>query len=97
MTTVTPPLLRIDGLSVTIRTERDSLTVVDSLSMAVAPDEVLCIVGESGSGKSVTMLSVMRLMDERAVDYAGAISFDGQDLLALSQREMRRSAARASP
>jgi peptide/nickel transport system ATP-binding protein len=90
MSGLTTSLLRIDGLSVTIRTERDSLTVVDSLSMAVAPDEVLCIVGESGSGKSVTMLSVMRLMDEHAVDYAGAISFDGQDLLALSQREMQQ-------
>ncbi len=89
--TVSPaPVLTIERLSVTIRTEREPLTVVEDLSMSVAPDEVTCIVGESGSGKSVTMLSVMRLMDERAVEYSGAVQFEGRNLLALTAAEMER-------
>ncbi len=83
-------VLSVERLSVTIRTERESVTVVDDVSIAVAPDEVMCIVGESGSGKSVTMLSVMRLMDDRIVQYSGTVGFEGSDLLSLSQREMQR-------
>ena len=86
----TAPILSVDDLRVSIRTERGTVTVVDGVSLTLAPDEVLCIVGESGSGKSVTMLSVMRLMDERTVDYAGHVRLDGTDLLALSAREMQK-------
>jgi len=92
---VPPPVLAIEGLSVKIRTEAGPLTVVDDVSMSVAPDEVMCVVGESGSGKSVTMLSVMRLMEERAVEYSGAVSFGGRNLLSLSQREMQRVRGKA--
>ncbi len=84
-----PPLLDVRNLRVHIRTERGTVTVVDDVSLRVAANEVLCIVGESGSGKSVTMLSVMRLMDERAVSYEGTVSLDGTDLLTLSERRMQ--------
>jgi peptide/nickel transport system ATP-binding protein/oligopeptide transport system ATP-binding protein len=52
--------------------------------------EVLGIVGESGCGKSVTALSIMRLIASppgRITD--GSITFEGQDLLALSEREIQ--------
>jgi peptide/nickel transport system ATP-binding protein len=90
VTAATVPLLEVDGLSVTIHTESRSLTVVNDVSLSLAPGEILCIVGESGSGKSVTMLSVMRLMDDRVVDFQGAIRFEGEDLLGLSQTQMQR-------
>jgi peptide/nickel transport system ATP-binding protein len=83
------PLLEIEQLCVTIRTEDQSVTVVDDVSMSLAHNELLCIVGESGSGKSVTMLSVMRLMDDSIVTYDGVVRFDGKNLLSLSQREMQ--------
>jgi peptide/nickel transport system ATP-binding protein len=82
-------LLDVRNLRVSISTERGTVTVVEDVSLMLAADEVLCIVGESGSGKSVTMLSVMRLMDERAVSYQGAVEFDGKDLLGRSQHDMR--------
>jgi oligopeptide/dipeptide ABC transporter ATP-binding protein len=84
------PVLDIDGLSVTIHTEDRSLTVVDDVTISVGANEVVCVVGESGSGKSVTMLSAMRLMDDRIVDYAGSIRFAGEDLLRLDQADMRQ-------
>lgn len=83
-------VLDVRGLRVSIRTERGTVTVVDDVSLHVDADEVLCIVGESGSGKSVTMLSIMRLLDERAVSYEGTVSLDGQNLLALSERRMQQ-------
>ncbi len=84
-----PPVLEIEQLSVKIHTEGRLLKVVDDVSISLGADEVMCIVGESGSGKSVTMLSVMRLMDDLIVDYEGSVRFEGRDLLTLSQREMQ--------
>ncbi len=89
MTMAGPPVLDIQQLSVNIRTEQRLLKVVDDVSISLGPDEVMCIVGESGSGKSVTMLSVMRLMDDRVVDYEGSVLFEDRDLLTLSQRQMQ--------
>ena len=54
-----------------------------------ASGEVLGLVGESGSGKSVTMLSVMRLVDQPGRIVSGAVTFDGIDVLALPRNAMR--------
>jgi len=77
------PLLEIDRLSVRF----GASTVVDEVSFAVAPGEKFALVGESGSGKSITALSVLRLVD--AARSSGAIRFDGADLMAAGEREMR--------
>ena len=51
----------------------------------------MAIVGESGSGKSVTALSLARLLPTPPAKFAGgAIRFDGQDVLSLSQAELRK-------
>src|SRR6476620_5227546 len=77
------PLLDVDHLSVRF----GSSVVVDDVSFAIAPGEKFALVGESGSGKSITALSVMRLVD--AATTSGAIRFEGEDLLAKSERQMR--------
>lgn len=89
MTTPSQPLLDVRGLRVHIRTERGTVTVVEDVALTVQANEVLCIVGESGSGKSVTMLSVMRLLDEKAVSYEGSVNFQGRELLNLPARHMQ--------
>ena len=76
-------LLSIEHLSVRF----GSSTVVDDLTLDVAAGEKFALVGESGSGKSITALSVLRLVD--AATTRGRIRFDGQDLMAKSEREMR--------
>ena len=59
---------------------------VDSVSLAIRPSEVLGVVGESGSGKSTLGRLLLRLLEPTA----GEVRFDGQDLLALPLRDLRR-------
>ena len=83
-------LLSVRGLTTIFRTERGLLTAVDDVSFDLEAGETLAIVGESGSGKSVTALSLMRLIAQPAGRIAaGEVVFEGRDLLALSEEEMR--------
>jgi oligopeptide/dipeptide ABC transporter ATP-binding protein len=59
---------------------------VDSVSLAIRPSEVLGVVGESGSGKSTLGRLLLRLLEPTA----GEVRFEGQDLLALPLRDLRR-------
>ncbi len=63
---------------------------VDGIDFHVDRGEIMGLVGESGCGKSVTSLSVMRLVARPGRIEAGEILFDGQDLLKLSEDEMRK-------
>ena len=62
---------------------------VEGVSFHVDAGETLGIVGESGCGKSVTAMSILRLIPEPPGKIAGAIRFQGRDLLELSEPEMR--------
>ena len=85
------PLLDIQNLSVRLRTPGGNHTVLDHISLQLAAGQTLGLVGESGCGKSVTALAVMRLLPRAQTTYAGGrILFDGNDLLALSEKAMRR-------
>jgi oligopeptide transport system ATP-binding protein len=84
------PLLRVEALESQFRTEHGVVRAVDGVSFEIRPGEVVGVVGESGSGKSVTALSILRLLPRphgRVV--AGSVRFKGQELLALSEAEMR--------
>jgi len=83
-------LLEVEGLKTHFFTRDGVVRAVDGVSFSVAPGETLAVVGESGCGKSVTSLSILRLIASppgRIVE--GSIRFQGQDLLALSERGMR--------
>jgi len=82
----TRPLLDIEGLSVRFAGGR--VLANDNVSLSVMPGETLGIVGESGSGKSVLCRAVLRLLSAGVT--ASRLEFEGQDLLSLSEREMRR-------
>ncbi len=66
------------------------LTAVNKLSFSVAPGEGLAIVGESGSGKSVTSLAALNLIPSPGRIASGSVHFDGRDVLALGDAELRR-------
>ncbi len=85
------PLLAVRGLSTEFRTDEGTVRAVNGVSLELPRGRTLGIVGESGSGKSVTSLSVMRLIpDPPGRIVGGQIEFDGRDLLALADEEMRR-------
>jgi len=85
------PVLSLENLRVQFRTPRGIVQAVDGVSYTVNHGETLGVVGESGCGKSVTAMSLLRLIPEppgRIV--AGTAMFDGRDLLALPESEMRK-------
>jgi peptide/nickel transport system ATP-binding protein len=83
------PLLEVRDLKSYFFTEDGVTRAVDGLSFEVGPGETLGIVGESGCGKSAAALSVLRLLPAGGRTIAGSVRFDGTDLLALSEAEMR--------
>jgi len=83
-------LLEIENLVVEFATASGQFRAVDGVSLRVHEREVLAIVGESGSGKSVSMLAVMGLLPWTAKVTADRMSFNGRDLLSLSQAERRK-------
>jgi peptide/nickel transport system ATP-binding protein len=85
---MTAPLLDIANLTVAFRTESGPREVINDLSLALKPGEIVGLVGESGSGKSVTALAIMRLLGAQGSVKSGSIALDGVNLLALSEPEM---------
>jgi len=83
------PLLEVKNLKVSFRTEDGVVKAVDGVSFAVDQGEVLGIVGESGSGKSVTMMSVLRLINDPNMQVEGEVIYKGRDLMKLHKDEMR--------
>jgi peptide/nickel transport system ATP-binding protein len=83
-------LLTVDKLVTEFGQGTHALRVVDGISFQVAAGETYALVGESGCGKSMTALSLMRLLPDGGHIAAGTVQLDGQDVLALPERDMRR-------
>ncbi|MBK8172119.1 MAG: ABC transporter ATP-binding protein [Sandaracinaceae bacterium] len=83
-------LLDVRNLVTAFHTDEGALRAVDGVSFTVREGSTVGLVGESGCGKSVTALSVMRLIPTPPGRYeSGEILFEGRNLLALPEREMR--------
>ncbi len=83
------PLLDVRNLSITFYDRDGETPITRDVSFSVRPGERVGVVGESGCGKTVTGLSILRLLPERGTRISGQILFEGQDLTALSPRQMR--------
>ena len=83
-------LLEVKDLRTHLPTRAGLVRAVDGVSFFLDRGELLGLVGESGCGKSMTALSVMRLIAPPGKIVEGQILFDGQDLLKLSDSEMRQ-------
>src|SRR5512132_2633892 len=84
-----PHLLEVRNLRTHFPTRAGLVKAVDGVSFYLDRGELLGLVGESGCGKSITALSVMRLIAPPGKIVSGGISFDGKDLLKLSDADMR--------
>jgi peptide/nickel transport system ATP-binding protein len=82
-------LLEVERLQTHFGTPDGIVRAVEGVSFHINAGETVAIVGESGCGKSVTSMSILRLIQEPPGKIAGSIRFDGKDLLALSEAEMR--------
>ena len=84
------PLLEVRDLKVSFRTDDGVVRAVDGVSLSLSEGETLGIVGESGSGKSVTMMSVMRLINDPNARFEGEVLYKGRDLMTLTQDQVRK-------
>ncbi|HIE61240.1 MAG: nickel import ATP-binding protein NikD [Actinobacteria bacterium] len=84
-------LLSIENLHITFAGA--SAPAVDGVNIQVAPGQRVGIIGESGSGKSVAAMSVLRLNDERIMQYGpdAHVWFDGTDMLAADDKTLGRT------
>lgn len=87
--TPAPPLLEVRNLCVSFTSRGQIVPIVENLSFSIAERQIMGLVGESGSGKSVTAMALMGLIDAPGVHITGSARFKGQDLLALSGRQLR--------
>jgi len=85
------PLLRLENLSTHYVSAQGTRVVraVDEVSLSLNAGETLGIVGESGSGKSTLALTMLRVLPPAAHIVGGRILFEGEDLVAKSDAEMR--------
>lgn len=82
-------ILKVKNLNVTLTHHKTSEKLVEDVSFEVQPGECLGILGESGSGKSMTVKSMLGLLDKN-FQVSGSAVFDGHDLLKESKEELRR-------
>ena len=83
-------LIQVENLKVTFKTQGGDIEALRGVSFDISKSENVAIVGESGSGKSVTALSLLKLHDEKHVDYPdGRIIYQNRDLMLASEAEMR--------
>lgn len=83
------PLFEIENLEITFDTARGPLKAVRGVSIAINKGESIGIVGESGSGKTVMSRASMGLLRGRRVKRTGSVKLEGQELLTLSNEEIR--------
>ena len=82
------PLLEVEDLHVSFFTPAGEVKAVGGISYQLNYGEVMGIVGESGSGKSVEAYSIIGLLQSPGKVVGGSVTFEGQDVLAMSKSEM---------
>ena len=83
------PLLSVEDLRVSFRTDDGVVHAVDGISYALEAGKTLGIVGESGSGKTVSSLTTLGLTRLQGARVSGRILFEGRDLVSLPEADLR--------
>jgi peptide/nickel transport system ATP-binding protein len=82
-------LLSVRHLSVAYATDAGPVVAVDDVDLDLRRGEFLAVVGESGCGKSTLMFAISRLLSPPAEIIAGSVSFRGQEMAQMSDKELR--------
>jgi len=84
-------ILEVRNLSINYLTHNDTaMRAVEDLSFSLKKGGTLGLVGESGCGKTTTMLGLLRLLPAEGRIVSGEVQYKGEDLLRLSEQEMRK-------
>ena len=83
------PLLEVDRLVMRYKIKAGEVSAVEDVTFTVHQGEAVGLVGESGCGKTSVALSLLRLLPSNAEYVSGQIRLDGEDLLQLTDAEMR--------
>ena len=83
-------LLEVDDLAVSFFTYAGEVQAVRGISWHLNRHETIALVGESGCGKSVTIQTVMGLLQSPGRVIGGSVRFEGRDMLALNAKELRQ-------
>lgn len=81
-------IVSLKNFQVRIMTTRGVVDAVRGVNLDIEKGELHGIVGESGCGKSMTIKSIMRLHDERHMEYGGQIMYGDKDILQMSEKEL---------
>jgi oligopeptide/dipeptide ABC transporter ATP-binding protein len=84
------PVLAVEGLRITIATDDGPAQILDHVDLTIPRGRIVGVVGESGCGKSTLVRAVLGILPRAARVEQGRILLGGDDLLALSQRELTR-------
>ncbi len=84
------PIIEADRLSIDYQLGKTWVNAIHDVSLVIQPQEIHGLVGESGSGKSTLALALLRYLAPNARITSGNLHFDGADLLAASENDLRR-------
>ncbi len=82
--------VEIKNLNLGFMTEEGYRPALFDVSLKLKPGQMHAIVGESGCGKTITTMSIIKLLPKNAVIKSGEIIFEKQNILSLSEKEMRK-------
>jgi peptide/nickel transport system ATP-binding protein len=82
------PVLEVSGLSVDYLLDRGAVRAVDDVSFTLSRGEFLGVVGESGCGKSTLLFAIAQLLAPPAMIAAGSVTFDGTNLVGLTDEQL---------
>ena len=86
---MTEPIISVRDLTIRYRTKESTVYAVESASFDLYPGQVLTLVGESGSGKTTAGMSILKLLPQEAEVVGGEVLFEGGNLLAMEDRQLR--------
>lgn len=83
------PLLSIRNLTLEYKTRKGFVSAVDNVSFDLKAGQAMGLVGESGCGKTTIAMALLRLSPDNAIIRQGQILLDGQNILEISDQQMR--------